>query len=297
MSLVTRYLSLVTCHLSLLFLASCSSTSFDTSQFVTIGTFNLEWLGDGASDKKPRTDADYLLIADVIEKTGADVIGVQEVENEAALRKILRYLDGWKGTVGSTARDQNVGLLWRESVKVVVEGEYMPVAIEHGRNRPGFVVNCTKSGLSWKMMVVHLKSTSRYDSTAEMREESRRVRTRQVDVIAAWTDSLLTVASEPNVIVVGDFNDYPQRTNAPTLTTLLQSSKMKFVTEGVKSCKDKNFVTIDHVVVSPSVLQRLIKGTERTENFRAFLSAQDADMVSDHCPVIVRFSTSSPRTP
>ncbi|MBS1561832.1 MAG: endonuclease/exonuclease/phosphatase family protein [Bacteroidetes bacterium] len=292
---VTRHLSLVTLFLSLVTLFSCSTSSFDTTQFVTIGTFNMEWLGDGVGDTKKRTDADYLRIADIIEKTGADVIGIQEVENEAALKKVLRYLDGWKGVVGTTAREQNVGVLWRSSVSVNVEGEYMPVAIVPGRNRPGFVVNCTKGDLSWKMMVVHLKSTSRYDSTSEMREESRRVRAHQVDVITAWSDSLLNVAMEQNVMVVGDFNDFPQRANSPTLTSLVQSSNMKFVTDGVKSCKEKNFVTIDHVVVSPSILQRLIKGTERTENFRAFLSAEDADMVSDHCPVIVRFSTALPR--
>lgn len=292
---ISHHFSLYSSLLTLLVLTSCSSTSFDNSQFVTVGTFNMEWLGDGSGDKKQRADADYLRIADIIEKTGADVIGIEEVENEAALKKVLRYLEGWKGVVGTTAREQNVGVLWRSSVNVSVEGEYMPVAIVPGRNRPGFVVNCTKGDLSWKMMVVHLKSTSRYDSTSEMREESRRVRAHQVDVIAAWSDSLLNVAMAQNVMVVGDFNDFPQRTNSATLTSLVQSSNMKFVTEGVKSCRDKNYVTIDHVVVSPSIFQRLIKGTERSENFRAFLSAEDADMVSDHCPVIARFSTAPPR--
>ena len=88
LSLVTRRLLLVTCHLSLVTLFSCSTSSFDTTQFVTIGTFNMEWLGDGVGDTKKRTDADYLRIADIIEKTGADVIGIQEVENEAALKKV-----------------------------------------------------------------------------------------------------------------------------------------------------------------------------------------------------------------
>lgn len=288
-----RLASLLLCLSALL--GSCSTASFDASQYVTVGTFNMEWLGDGVSDTKPRTDAEYLRMADIILKTDADVIGIQEVENEAALRKLLRYMDGWQGAVGTTARDQNVGVMWRPSVSVKVEGEYMPVAITVGRNRPGFVVECTKGDLSWRMMVVHLKSTSRYDSTAEMRDDSRRVRSHQVDVITAWSDSLLSNAIEKNVMIVGDFNDFPQRQNNATLTSLLGSSRMKFVTDGVKSCKEKNFTTIDHIVVNQDLYQRCIKGTERTENFRSFLTPADADMVSDHCPVLVRISTAPQR--
>jgi endonuclease/exonuclease/phosphatase family metal-dependent hydrolase len=95
--------------------------------------------------------------------------------------------------------------------------------------------------------------------------------------------------------VVGDFNDFPQRQSNPTLTSLVNSSNVKFVTEGVKSCREKNFTTIDHIVVSPDIYKRCVKGTERTENFRSFLSPAEADMVSDHCPVVVRISTSAPR--
>ena len=38
----------------------------------------------------------------------------------------------------------------------------------------------------------------------------------------------------------------------------------------------------------------MIKGSERVEDIRSFLKDNMADAVSDHCPVLVRFSTIGP---
>ena len=71
---------------------SCTKVSFDKQQTVVVGTFNMEWLGDGIDDRIKRSERDYERLAEVIENTNADVLGLQEIENEAALKRIMKYL-------------------------------------------------------------------------------------------------------------------------------------------------------------------------------------------------------------
>ncbi len=276
------------------FLLACHTPQGAPENTVTIGTFNIEWLGDGASDLKPRSDQECLLIADVIARTGVDVLGVQEVENNVALRRVTRYLDGYTGYLADAGIKQNVGLIVRKGVQVEPLGTYDALTLGRRGLRPGYVVRCTKGSFDWVMMVVHLKSTSRHDSTNQLRDESRQIRLEQVALLKRWSDSVIAAGKERDVIIVGDFNDFTSRRQNATLTPLLESSSMQFLTGALKSCKNDNWTTIDHVVVSTSAQERVMKGSERMENTRAFLQPQMADAVSDHCPVIVRFSTAGP---
>jgi len=276
------------------FLLACHTPQGAPENTVTIGTFNIEWLGDGASDLKPRSDQECLLIADVIARTGVDVLGVQEVENDVALRRVTRYLDGYTGYLADAGIKQNVGLIVRKGVQVEPLGTYDVLTLGRKGLRPGYVVRCTKGSFDWVMMVVHLKSTSRHDSTNQLRDESRQIRLEQVALLKRWSDSVIAAGKERDVIIVGDFNDFTSRRQNATLTPLLESSSMQFLTGALKSCKNDNWTTIDHVVVSTSAQERVMKGSERMENTRAFLQPQMADAVSDHCPVIVRFSTAGP---
>lgn len=275
-------------------LVACQTPQGSPDTTVTVGTFNIEWLGDGASDTKPRTDQECLLVADVIARTGVDVLGIQEVENDAALRRVTRYLDGYTGYLADAGIKQNVGLIVRKDVNVELLGTYDALKLGRKGLRPGYVVRCTKGSFDWVMMVVHLKSTSRHDSTNQLRDESRQIRVEQVALLKRWSDSVIAAGKERDVIIVGDFNDFTSRRQNATLTPLLESSSMQFLTGALKSCKNDNWTTIDHVVVSTSAQQRVMKGSERMENTRAFLEPQLADAVSDHCPVIVRFSTAGP---
>lgn len=279
---------------AVLLLGSCASQqSPDTT--ATIGTFNIEWMGDGIGDRVVRTDADHLRIADIIIKSGADVLGVQEIENERALKLILRYLDGYDGFVTEAGSQQRVGVIYRKGVQVEKVGEYRPLQLEMGDTlRPGLVVKCRKGSFDWLQMVVHLKSTSRFDSTQQMREESRMLRSRQAGVIQAWTDSVLAAGGEQDVIITGDWNDFPLRQREATLDAVTTKNTLTFLTKELKSCSNPKWYVIDHVVVSTSVMRRYHSGTERTENVRAYLDAQEVEKVSDHCPVVAQFDVIAP---
>ena len=273
-------------------LASCAQPQGAPETTATIGTFNIEWLGDGDNDRKPRSDQDYLAIADIVIKSGADVIGVQEIENQAALDKVLRYLEGYQGFVSDGGNRQHVGVIYKTDVQVERIGDYAPLRLDRPeRLRPGLVVSCRKGAFDWVQMVVHLKSTSRYDSTKALLDASRTIRRQQAEVLRAWADSVMDEGSELDVIISGDINDYPQRSRNATLDALVESDRLIFLTKDLPSSRGPKWHLIDHVIASDHAAQRLMPGSERVENPYDYLTDQQADRISDHCPVVVRFST------
>ena len=291
MNFVRRGLTMV--FAGSIFLAGCQSARVSDPDHVVIGTFNIEWLGDGVDDQKPRTEDNYRRIADVIDRTGADVLGLQEIESKQALDRVLRYLPGHTGMVYEAGIEQNVGVVFRKGeITVDSIGPYMPLTLSLSRMRPGLVVSCTKGDVRWLMMVVHLKSTSRYDSTDALREESRVIRGKQVAMLRSWSDSVVKSTTVKNVMIVGDFNDFTgRRSDQATLTSLINSTEMSFLTGALKSCKNPNWYVIDHVVASKSMRDRMVPSSERVDDPKAYLPNRDASAVSDHCPVVVRFVT------
>jgi endonuclease/exonuclease/phosphatase family metal-dependent hydrolase len=289
-----RLLSVITTAGSLF--VGCQSARVQDPNTATIGTFNIEWLGDGKDDQKPRTEEEYRRIADVIDRTQADVLGVQEIESQEALDRVLKYLPDYKGVVYNAGIPQNVGVVYRHGeISVTPVGPYMPLTVGRNRMRPGFVVSCKKGSVDWTMMVVHLKSTSRMDSTDALREESRLIRGKQVAMLRSWSDSVVKSTDEKDVVIVGDFNDFTgRRSEQATLTPLINSSEMSFLTGSLRSCKNPNWYVIDHVVVSRTMKDRMVVSSERVDDTRAFLSPDAASAVSDHCPVTVRFLTQTP---
>lgn len=261
---------------------------------LTVGTFNVEWLGDGHNDREKRDEEDYRAIADVIRDTGADVLGLEEIENIEAINRVLKYLPDYKAFIGSGGRAQNVGLLYNSSVDVRIEGEYSPIAIEAGRNRPGLVAHCRKGNFDWIMMVVHLKSTSRYDSTEQLRKASYLTRSQQAEKIVFWADSIRKSGAEQDVIIVGDFNDFPLRKTNPTLLPILADASLEFLTVNMSSCKYENMKSIDQILVSSSAKSRFYTGSERMVNFQAALPKKQASKISDHCPVTCQFDILKP---
>ena len=154
---------------------------------------------------------DHLLIADVIIKSGADVMGLQEIENKEALDLVLRYLDDYDGYIIEGDAPQNVGVVFKKDVVVDSVQIYTPLQLDRpDRLRPGFVVKCRKGAFEWVQLVVHFKSTSRYDSTSTLQDLSRTMRSGQARVASAWADSVIA-SGQPNVLIPGR----PQRLPSP----------------------------------------------------------------------------------
>jgi len=275
-------------------LCGCGTAHHNGFGYLTVATFNLEWLGDGVDDKMRRSDADYLAIADIMLKTDADVIAVQEVENNQALHKVVRYMSGYKYFLSQGGAKQRVGFVVRNTVEFTPIGDYTPLQLDRpDRLRPGFAAMCSKGALTCLMMSVHLKSTSRYDSTNELRQLSRELRGQQAQVLHNFVDSVLEAGNEHDILLCGDFNDYPGRRQNPTLTAL-ENGHVTFVTAGLTSCANPKWTVIDHVAASAKMTDRVNTSTVRVENHRVYLDDEASAMVSDHCAVVAQFEVSTP---
>lgn len=261
---------------------------------VTIGTFNIEWLGDGKDDQKPRTQDDYKAIAELIKEIEPDVLGVQEIENQEALDKVLQYLRGYQGKVLTTGGFQNIGVIYHRDVKISSFYEYTPLAVEFKKTRSGLVLECKKDNFDWKMMIVHLKSSSYFDKTKEMRENSVEIRVKQAEVLNNWIDSVLKNPLEKDLIIVGDFNDNPLNTNSKALIQIANNKKISFITDKLFSCSNPKWKVIDNIVLSKSAKKRCKIESLRMYNPKKLFSSKISKNISDHCPIVVDFDTTQP---
>jgi predicted extracellular nuclease len=219
---------------------------------------------------------------------------LQEIENMQALNQLLVHLPDYTAILGSGGKSQNVGFMYRKSLKVESIGEYLPIAIDPSRNRPGYVVKVKKGNFDCYVMSVHFKSTSRFDSTDEMRIESRRIRREQSQKAMAWIDSIKSNNIDQDIFIVGDLNDFPKREKEPTLQALTNSSEITFLTSEMKSCKFQSFYVIDHIIASKSAQNRFIKGSEHIIDIYSMHSKEVVEKISDHCPIVMQFDVTQP---
>ncbi len=276
--------------------SSCLSNpkqNFSDSTVVKIGTFNIEWLGDGIKDTKPRTEEEYKFVAEAIASTGFEIFGLQEIENIDALNRILKYLPEYKGFVLGKSGNQNLGCIYKNTIKVDTFYEYSPIAIDPSRNRPGLVIYARKGNFDWIMVVVHFKASTKFDDTEEKRIKSIETRMKQSEILSHWIDSVLTNSKEQDIIVVGDFNDNPTRKQSG-LVPLISNGNIKFLTENERSCKNEKWDIIDHIVVSSSAKNRVFIETLVIENHYYKYDEQIAKQISDHCPVGIAFDIVQP---
>lgn len=273
--------------------SSCAHTD-TANDTIAIGTFNIAWLGDGNDDMIQRTEQDFKNIAHVIEQTKADVLAIEEIENPTALQSVLKYLPDYAFQLGNHGNKQNVGVLYKKEISAGIGFEYLPVATNPERNRPGFVCSFKKGNFDFTLMTVHLKSTSRADSTPELRLAAIENRIQQTGVISHWIDSVLSAGKEQDIFVVGDFNDFPTRDKNPTLTALVNNPNITFVTNNEPSCNRADWKSIDHIVATQTAAKRFVPLSIMPINFNSEFSKEVAEKISDHCPVVARFSVSAP---
>ncbi|MDC1067742.1 hypothetical protein OAQ99_01135 [Candidatus Kapabacteria bacterium] len=267
----------------------CSCGNPQSNQSITIGTFNIQWLGDGINDKVKRSEGDYQRIAQSIEDTGAEIIALQEVENEAALNRILKYLDGWNYIFEKDDYILNLAFIAKNDIKLESIGLYSPLKVLEGKSRSGLIAKAQKGNFDFYIMNLHFKSTSRYDNTAQKKELSHFLRKQQSDVLSAWVDSVL-VYKEQDLIILGDFNDNPKRDWSDNLNSLIQNNNINFISSNLESCKNPNWDNIDHILLSKSALKRYLMGSVGMYNINSTMPDKQAKLVSDHCPVTAIFN-------
>jgi len=268
----------------------------------TLATYNAKWMLDAFDDPytadeefEPKPKEALAALARVVRSLDADVVALQEVENEGLLRSfVAEHLSdsGYRFVVApptNSGRGQNVGLLSRLPVRSVTSHRFRPLRLdgEPGREwrfaRDLLRVELeTPAGRPLVVFVAHLKS-QRSDGGDERSERWRLAEAREARRVVE-----AELARDPRawVAVLGDLNDRPGSAPVEALlgaglsdvhAALPPDRRVTYLEEPYRG-------TIDYVLASPALARRLVPGTARTLDGDGLLAA------SDHAPVAAAFS-------
>ena len=251
-----------------------------------ISTFNIAWLGDNLNDKIPRNTNTHKLITDLISFSNSKIIALQEIENQQALDHIHKYLPNFNTLISSDTNPQKNALLLHKSIKIDTCFDYATLKLNNPKLRPALIADIHIDSIPITLIALHLKSTSRYDSTPSLKAKSKSIRLSQCEILRHICDSLLTLSK--NIIMLGDFNDSPLRKNN-SLAPLINHQQLHCLTHQLKSCKFHFLQSIDHIIISKSLMPYYIDKSARIINQFHALPQVKAHKISDHCPVSVAF--------
>jgi len=282
--------------------AGVTDDAADTSQPVTAGGFaiagwNLEYFG--SPTEKPLDDALQVVnAATVIARLAPDVIGLQEITDQARFDELKTKLPGYDGL---TAIDPRVlggaeayatipyrpALLFRSAKVSLVSAE---VILGIDPRRALLSVRLSVDGIALSVIVVHLYPFDRVDSWDR--------RHRSADLLKQYLDAN---HQGDKVAVVGDWNDDVDESivrGYPTPFAQLRddTARYRFTTQGLSEAHQASTVcappicypsTIDHHLVSNELASAFIAHSAWVE--RPPYIADYRATTSDHYPVITRY--------
>jgi endonuclease/exonuclease/phosphatase family metal-dependent hydrolase len=276
------------------------------SEELKVASWNIEWLGSHEYNK--RKAADYKHLSSYAKQLDADVIALQEVENEEWARKVF----GNEYDFYFSTKDwvQRVGVAVRKSAGLeVIAKEYK--ALDVGRVRHGMDLTLSRNGKELKLLAVHLKSGCFTDSlddnnialmpSSSKKEQKRKhacsTLSKQIVPLENWVDK--QAEDNKSFIVIGDFNRRfskdisNNRTEEQGLWQALDDEGNESLwTPTVTKNSDcwggyyKDY--IDHIVFNPSAKNMYLQNSFSQLVFKEKYSKEVSRSLSDHCPISVK---------
>jgi len=288
-----------------LLLALCSSYITQANE-LKLASWNIAWLG--SHEYNQRTEADYQQLAMYAKQLNADVIALQEVENEYWARKI--FGDDYDYYFSTKDWVQRVGVAVKKSQGFrVTAKEYK--ALDIGKVRHGMDITLTRNDQSLHILAVHLKSgcfTDPLDAlsvntmpSTSVKEEKHKEAcvklARQIKPLERWIDSHAT--QNAAYIVLGDFNRRFSQDIAlkysedkglwQALNDEGQAALWTPTTTINSSCWGGYYKDyIDHIIFSPKAKKRYVDASFKQLVFKPKYTKELSRNLSDHCPISVK---------
>lgn len=267
------------------------------------------------------------VITAVGEWTPPALVGLCEVENDRVLRDLTRYSplkeQGYRYVMTHSADERgiDVALLYqRDRFKLLSSSSFSP-GLPTPQSRPTrdilHVSGQLLTGDTLDVLVVHLPSRS----GGEKQSEPYRLFVAQK--LKATADSLINTRSHPQLVIMGDFNDYPTNRSvtevlkATTPPTQPESGRLYHLLACQAQSSDfgsykyqGEWGLLDHLIVSGTLLQPqgnmftdaehanvarlpfLLTKDEKygdVQPFRTYYGMKYQGGYSDHLPVYVEF--------
>lgn len=181
-----------------------------------VGTWNLEFLGaDGnfRNNLPNRDDRDLALLGRKVRELGVVALAVQEVNDEATLRKVAAGAGpGWDCLLGTSGEwddkktAQRIGFMWDTAEVELLHCEELLQLPREFEGKPIFhrvpvtgVFRHTGTHADFRLVTVHFKAGRKPEDEQKRRGEST--------LLAQWLDGLAKSAAEDqDIVLLGDFN-------------------------------------------------------------------------------------------
>lgn len=181
-----------------------------------VGTWNLEFLGaDGnfRNNLPNRDDRDLALLGRKVRELGVVALAVQEVNDEATLRKVAAAAGpAWDCLLGTSGEwddkktAQRIGFLWDTAEVELVHCEELLQLPREFEGKPIFhrvpvtgVFRHVGTRADFRLVTVHLKAGRKPEDELKRRGEST--------LLTQWLDGLAKAPGEDqDVVLLGDFN-------------------------------------------------------------------------------------------
>jgi endonuclease/exonuclease/phosphatase family metal-dependent hydrolase len=253
---------------------------------LTIASWNLDWLNRrNQHGPVPRSDGDYERLQRYAQRLAADVVAVQEVDGQEALRRVFAEAE-YDYHVTSQREVQRAGFVYRKGLSVERHPDLD--ALNVGGVRTGADLTVRVNGQSLRLLSVHLKSDCFAASLRSPKPACVKLQA-QLPVLERWIDER-AAAGEP-FLVLGDFN---RRLNAADefYAELDDGSPpnadLTLLSDGhpSKCWAGKYPELIDHMLLSRDALPWLKPASFSQLEYEA-ADARFKPRLSDHCPISV----------
>lgn len=240
---------------------------------------------------------------------GPDIIGLAEIENDTVLKNLI-YSDPLRSSKykiihrdSPDHRGIDVALLYRKDKFFPINYKFFPLKDENGEiihsREIVYAKGLVKGGDTLHVFAVHFPS--RYGGY----KKSEPKRLNAVNILMSITDSLNQKFNNPNIVIMGDFNDTPKNKSIMNLDNNKYLNRLEN-DHGTHKYQGQ-WGVLDHIFVSNSLLDKNNKITvEGNTNvfkqpflleedkkylgdkpFRTFVGFKYNGGFSDHLPVFI----------
>lgn len=250
----------------------------------------MDWLtlrlpGDSTvpSDIPFRSEYNYERLRFYAERLNSDVIAIEEVESQDALRKVFNPAI-YHFFLSKDPITQRVGLVVRKHIAVTVNPEItaLNVAPPGAKHALRSGLDVTLHGHNWalRLLIVHLKTGCWARPLSDLKH-SCPLLVKQIIIIKNW---IINRESEGvPYALLGDFNRRLTLKD-PAFLSWRENAPLTLVTAGLASPCRGGSRFLDHILLGSTARDWLIPDSLRVMTYRF---DQDTSMISDHCPVSI----------
>jgi endonuclease/exonuclease/phosphatase family metal-dependent hydrolase len=237
-----------------------------------------------------RNSADFARLARYARRLDADIVALQEVEDERTARLVF---DGYRFCFTARRDLQNVGFAIRAGLPFRCGADLVDLSLRDSVRRGAELVVFPGSEREFRLLAIHLKSGCAR-KPLDSHEAACRTLARQIPVLEAWIDTQAVAGRR--FAVLGDFNRELQREvpgaggvwselddGEPAALRLRNAAQGERFSNCVIGQTFTGF--IDYILLGGSLVDALQPGSFRHPGYEPADARRYG--LSDHCPVAV----------